>query len=46
MRTGQTQPVHTQPDSQIEVGALPAAIPEVARELAARLTAELRSRRF
>ncbi len=38
-------PVHTTAGAKVTAAALPAAIPEIARELAARILAELRTRR-
>jgi len=38
-------PVRTTADTKVAGAALPAAIPEIARELAARILAELRTRR-
>jgi hypothetical protein len=45
LRMAASQPVRTTPDTMVAVTALPRAIPEIARELAARLMAELRTRR-
>ncbi len=45
MRTSTSGPVHTTADAKVTAAALPAAIPEIARELAARILAELRTRR-
>jgi hypothetical protein len=46
MRAGQAEPVRTEPDFQIDTRALPAGASELAGELAARLMAELRTRRW
>ncbi len=45
MRMSTSGPVHTAADAKVTAAALPAAIPEIARELAARILAELRTRR-
>ena len=45
MRMSGSTPVRTVPDVKVAVAALPGAIPEIARELAARIIAELRTRR-
>ncbi len=45
MRMSTSRPVHTTADVKVTAAALPAAIPEIARELAARILAELRTRR-
>jgi hypothetical protein len=45
MRMSAQAPVRTVADAKVCVAALPAAIPEIARELAARILAELRTRR-
>ena len=45
MRMSASAVVHTVADAKVAAAALPAAIPEVARELAARIIAELRTRR-
>jgi hypothetical protein len=45
MRMSAETPVRTTADSKVAAAALPAAIPEIARELAARILAELRTRR-
>jgi hypothetical protein len=45
MRMSSETPVRTTPDAKVATSALPAAIPEIARELAARILAELRTRR-
>lgn len=45
MRMSTSGPVHTTADTKVAAAALPAAIPEIARELAARILAELRTRR-
>ncbi len=45
MRMSTSGPVHTTAGAKVTAAALPAAIPEIARELAARILAELRTRR-
>ena len=45
MRMSTSGAVHTTADAKVTATALPAAIPEIARELAARILAELRTRR-
>jgi hypothetical protein len=45
MRMSTSGPVRTSADAKVAAAALPAAIPEIARELAARILAELRTRR-
>ena len=45
LRMSGSKPVRTVPDAKVAAAALPRAIPEIARELAARLMAELRTRR-
>ena len=45
MRTSTSGPVRTTADAKVAAAALPAAIPEIARELAAWLLAGLRTRR-
>ena len=45
LRMSASKPVRTVPDAKVAAAALPRAIPEIARELAARLMAELRTRR-
>jgi hypothetical protein len=45
LRMAGSKPVRTTPDVKVAAAALPRAIPEIARELAARLMAELRTRR-
>ena len=45
MRMSGSKPVRTVPDVKVAVAALPRAIPEIAHELAARIMAELRTRR-
>lgn len=45
MRMSTETPVRTTADTKVAAAALPAAIPEIARELAARILAELRTRR-
>jgi hypothetical protein len=46
VRTRGMEPLRTEPEDAVPVGAFPAAAPEVAVELAARLMAELRMRPF
>jgi hypothetical protein len=45
MRMSTSGPVRTRPDAKVVTAAMPAGIPEVAQELAARILAELRTRR-
>jgi hypothetical protein len=45
LRMSASKPARTTPDTKVTVAALPRGIPEIARELAARLMAELRTRR-
>jgi hypothetical protein len=45
MRMSTSGPVRTSADAKVAAAALPAAIPEIARELSARILAELRTRR-
>lgn len=45
MRMSTSGPVRTQADAKVVTAAMPAAIPEIAQEVAARILAELRTRR-
>ena len=45
MRMSGSKPVRTVPDVKVAVAAWPRAIPEITHELAARIMAELRTRR-
>jgi hypothetical protein len=45
LRMPTDMPVRTTPDLKVATTALPAGIPEIARELAARILADLRTRR-